>query len=220
MSIDEIKAILQGMLSPRRFNHSVKVMEAAVQLAEKYSEDIEKAALAGLVHDCAKDLAPEVTFDLCNKYGIIVDKIMWKQPKLLHGLVGSYLARDILEVDCPDVLSAVADHTMGRPGMDKLSRIVFIADYIDATRDYPEVERIAEAAQESLEKAIVAGIDCTIANILAKGELIHPRTVETRNWALGLLESGNPDIEQSRRGRSGEQSQTTEAEGNNRSGEH
>ncbi len=220
MSNDEIKRKLQGMLSPKRFIHSVKVMEAAEQLAKKYGGDIEKAALAGLVHDCAKELTTDVTFDLCNKYGIIVDKIMRKEPKLLHGMVGSYLVRDLFYIDCPDVQCAVADHTMGRPGMGKLSRIVFIADYIDATRDYPGVEKIADAAQESLEKAIVAGIDCTIANVLLKGKPLHPCTIETRNWALDLLESGNPDIEQSRRGRSGEQSQTTEAEGNNRSGEH
>lgn len=190
MSIDGIKRKLQGMLSQRRFTHSVNVMEAAEQLAHKYGGDVEKAALAGLIHDCAKDLTPNVTFDLCDKYDIIVDKIMRKEPGLLHGMVGSYLARDVFGIDCPDVLSAIADHTMGRPGMDKLSRIIFIADYIEPGRDYPGIERIAEAAQESLEKAIVAGIDCTIADILQKGKLLHPNTVGTRNWALDLLESG------------------------------
>ena len=189
MSIEGIKRKLQGMISPRRFTHSVNVMETAEQLAHKYGEDVEKAALAGLVHDCAKGLAPDVTFDLCKKYGIIIDEIMRKEPSLLHGMVGSCLARDVFGIDCPDLLAAIADHTMGRPGMDKLSRIVFIADYIEPGRDFPGIEKIAGAAQESLEKAIVAGIDCTIADILQKGKLLHPNTVETRNWALGLLES-------------------------------
>lgn len=190
MSIDEIKGKLQQTLSTKRFTHSIMVMEAAVQLAHKYGGDVEKAALSGLIHDCAKELAPEVTFDLCHKHGIVVDEIMRKQPKLLHGMVGSYFARDMFEVNCPDVLSAVADHTMGRPGMDKLACIVFVADYIEATRDFPGVDEIREAAQQSLEMAILTGIDRSIAGILDKRELLHPRTVETRNWALNMLESG------------------------------
>ncbi|MEN6316022.1 MAG: bis(5'-nucleosyl)-tetraphosphatase (symmetrical) YqeK [Clostridiaceae bacterium] len=187
MSIDEIKEKLQQMLSPKRFAHSVHVMEASRMLAEKYGEDLEKATLAGLIHDCARDLGKAETIVLCSKYGIVVDDIMRCQPELLHGKVGAYLARDVFGVECPRVLAAVSEHTMGKEGMDKLCSIIFIADYIEAGRVYPGVEIIRKAAEESLEKAIVAGLDNTIGYILAKGNLLHPQTVATRNWALKLV---------------------------------
>ena len=183
-SIDEIRDKLKRTLSPKRFDHSIHVMETSRELAEKYGAEIEEAILAGLIHDCARDLENTDTFALCRKYGIKADPIMQKQPQLLHGIIGSFLARDLFEIDCPRVLTAVAEHTMGKEGMDKLSCIVFIADYIEAGRNYPGVEKIRKAADESLEKAVVAGLDNTIGFILEKRGLLHPQTVATRNWAL------------------------------------
>lgn len=192
MSIDEIRDKLKQMLSPKRYAHSIHVMEAAGKLAEKYGEDVDKAILAGLIHDCARDLKKPETFALCNKYGIIADNVMQSHPELLHGKVGSFLAQELFGVDNPRVISAVAEHTMGCEGMDKLCSIVFIADYIEAGRNYPGVEIIRKAADESLEKAVVAGLDNTIEYILDKGGMLHPQTVATRNWALKQL-SGECD---------------------------
>lgn len=187
MNIDDIKNMLKNMLSPKRFAHSIHVMEAARMLAERYGEDPEKAELAGLIHDCAKDLDKSTTFTLCQKYDIMIDDIMQKQPEILHGKVGAFLARDLFGVECPRVLAAVADHTMGRENMDKLSSIIFIADYIEAGRQYEGVDEIRKAAESSLEEAIVAGVDNTITHVLKKGGLLHPQTIQTRNWAIGQL---------------------------------
>ena len=189
MNTDEIKNMIRTMLSPKRYAHSIQVMEASRALAEKYGEDVEKAELAGLIHDCAKDMNKSATFALCKKYDIIIDNIMQRQPEILHGIVGSFLARDLFGVDCPRVLAAVADHTMGRENMDKLSCIVFIADYIEAGRTFPGVEEIRKAAESSLEEAVVAGIDNTVEHVLKKGGLLHPQTVLTRNWALEQVAS-------------------------------
>jgi predicted HD superfamily hydrolase involved in NAD metabolism len=191
MNMDEIKNRLQRMLSQKRFNHSILVMEASRMLAEKYGEDIGKAELAGLIHDCAKDLDISSTFALCKKYDIIVDSIMQRQPEVLHGMVGAFLARDLFEVDCTSVLDAVANHTMGCENMDKLSRVVFIADYIEAGRTYEGVDKIRKAAESSLEEAIVAGVDSTVGHIVKKGGLLHPQIVLTRNWALEQLADNN-----------------------------
>lgn len=195
MELNEIIKELEKMLSARRFNHSLKVMEASIRLAEKYGEDAEMAALAGLVHDCAKDLKKDAILPACKKYGIIVDEITSSQPVLLHGQIGAHMARELFGIECHRILDAIADHTMGRPGMDKLSSIVFIADYIEDCRDYEGVDKIREAARESLEKAIVAGVDNTITHILAKGRLLHPQTVATRNWALQQLNELSPKAE-------------------------
>lgn len=184
--LEDIKAKLKKMISEYRYTHSLMVMEASADLAGKYGADVEKAALAGLVHDCAKGLDEKSIFALCDYYGIIVDNIMKEKPDLMHGIIGSRIAREQFGIEDEDVLTAIADHTMGRAEMDKLSCVVFVADYIEATRDFPGVEDIRKAAQESLEKAILVGLDNTILHILKKGEPLHPQTILTRNWALKI----------------------------------
>ena len=187
MDINEIKEQLKKMLSPKRFLHSVNVMKTSRRLAEKYGEDPDKAALAGLVHDCAKDLDKTEMLEQCGKYGIIVDDIMKESPDLLHGKVGSCLAQELFGIECPRVLSAVSDHTMGCEDMNRLCAIVFVADLIEDARNYPGVETIRKAAEESLEKAIIAGLDSTIEHILDEGGILHPQTVATRNGVLEKL---------------------------------
>lgn len=187
MELNEIIKKLEETLSPRRFNHSLEVMKSSIRLAEKYGEDVEKAALAGLVHDCAKNLDKDAILAACKKYGIIVDEISERWPRLLHGQIGAHVAEDLFGIECPRILAAIADHTMGKPGMDRLSSIVFVADYIEESRDFDEIDIIRAAAEESLERAIVAGLDSTIRHILKKGRMLHPQTIATRNWALRQL---------------------------------
>ena len=187
LNLDEMMKKMQHMLTPHRFRHSINTMETCIRLAEKYGADVDKAAVAGLIHDCAKDLDKDAVLPMCEKYGIIVDEISRSQPKLLHGEIGAHMAGELFGVDDPQILAAVADHTLGRPGMDDISSIVFIADYIEPGRDFEGVDEIRKAAEESLEKAIVAGINSTIRHVLKKGQPLHPRSVLTRNWALQKL---------------------------------
>jgi predicted HD superfamily hydrolase involved in NAD metabolism len=184
MPIEDIKKRLKKMLSENRYNHSIGVMEASRGLSKIYGVHTGKAVLAGLLHDCARDLTATETFSICEKYGIKIDDFMKKQPKLLHGIVGSFIARDIFGVTSPDVLSAVENHTMGREGMDKLSAIVFVSDYIEDGRSFPGVEEIRRIAKVSLKKAVVACLDCSISYLISRGRAIHPQTVITRNWAI------------------------------------
>lgn len=189
MNIEEIKSKLKQMIPEKRYIHSINVMETSRKLAVKYGADAEKAALAGLIHDCARGLTTDETFDLCARYNITVDSIMRRKPILLHGEVGAFLAAEEFGIDDSSVLEAVRVHTLGKENMDKLSSIVFIADYTEPGRSFAGVERIREAADISIEKAIVAGIDSTIGFNLEKGGLLHPQAIITRNWALEKLAS-------------------------------
>ncbi len=189
MDIEEIKSKLKQMLSEKRYTHSINVMETSRALALKYGEKAENAALAGLIHDCARGLTEEKTFELCTKNNIAVDSIMKQKPLLLHGEVGAILATGMFGIDDSAILEAVRVHTMGKENMDKLSSIVFIADYIEPGRSYPGVERVREAADISLERAIVEGINNTISYTLGKAGLLHPQIITTRNWALERLAS-------------------------------
>ena len=184
MNLEEKQKKLKLVLKPKRFIHSVNVMNVSVELAGKYGVDKDEAALAGLLHDCARDCSKEELLGYCTQYCIIPDDVLLLQPELLHGRVGAFLARDVYCVDSPQVLEAISSHTMGSPGMDMLACIVFLADYIEPARSFPGVEAIREEAFKDLKKAMLIGIEGTISSILAKGSLLHPDTVATRNWLI------------------------------------
>lgn len=186
MDLTDIQLSLEARLKPKRYIHSVNVMNVSVELAERYGVDRDAAALAGLLHDCARDHGKDELLECCEKYSIIPDDVLKQQPGLLHGRIGAFLARDEYGIDSPEILEAISSHTMGSPGMSKLACIVFLADYIEPARVFPGVQNIRNEAFNDLYNAMLIGIDGTISSILAKGSLLHPDTVATRNWLLSL----------------------------------
>jgi predicted HD superfamily hydrolase involved in NAD metabolism len=190
MDITCIKEKLEKTLTPKRYLHSLNVMQTAILLADRYGENTGNAALAGLLHDCARDIIKEETLELCDKFGIKTDDISRLHPVLLHGYLGSRLAKDNFGVECHSVLKAIECHTMGSPGMDLLGKIIFVADYIEPARSFPGAEEIRKAAFEDINRAMLLGIYNTIRHILDIGGLLHPETVTTRNWLLLEMKRG------------------------------
>lgn len=184
MTLEEMKKQLEETLSPKRFKHSIGVMDTAVKLAEKYGEDRGKAAIAGILHDCARNIEGQEVLELCGRYGIEVNYITNLQPQLLHGLLGAALARDVYGVEDEDVIRAIACHTTGREDMTLLDKIVFIADYIEPGRKFHGVDKVRDLAYKDLDKAILISLDNTIKHILDKGVLIHPDTINARNFII------------------------------------
>lgn len=184
MTLEEMKKQLEETLSPKRFKHSIGVMDTAVKLAEKYGEDRGKAAIAGILHDCARNIEGQEVLELCGRYGIEVNYITNLQPQLLHGPLGAALARDVYGVEDEDVIRAIACHTTGREDMTLLDKIVFIADYIEPGRKFHGVDKVRDLAYKDLDKAILISLDNTIKHILDKGVLIHPDTINARNFII------------------------------------
>ena len=184
MTIGNIKKKLETKLSPKRFIHSANVSDTAVLLAQRYGEDTGKAALAGLLHDCARDVKADEAIRLCDIYGIKVDFISRMQPELLHGRLGEKLANLEYGVDDPQVLRAISIHSMGSPGMDLLSKIIFVADYIEPARTFPGAEVMREEAFVNLDRTVLSAVDSTIKYVMGKGRFLHIDTIDTRNWIL------------------------------------
>lgn len=184
LSIEQMKEKLKSSLSSRRFLHSIGVMDTAVQLAEIYGEDPWDAALAGLLHDCAKDMRGEEILQMCRRFSIEADNITREQPELLHGKIGACIAQDEYGIEDKRVLDAIRYHTMGRENMSLLEKIIFIADYIEPNRSFPGVERIRKAAFSSLDEAMLMSLDNTIRQVIKKGVLIHPDTINARNYLV------------------------------------
>lgn len=173
--------LLKTKLSDYRFVHSLEVAKSAVYLAEKYGGDSEKMYLAGLLHDILKEADREETFFYINKYGMKLTKLEEVTPKLWHAMVGAeYLKRELC-IDDEEILTAVRYHTTGRKDMTLGEKILFIADFISADRDYNGVDEMRQRAEVSLEHAMDMGLSFTITDLVENGRPIHPDTIDAYN---------------------------------------
>jgi predicted HD superfamily hydrolase involved in NAD metabolism len=175
---------LRGAITKKRFIHSINVMNCAIELAKRYEVDIEKAAIAGLLHDCAKSIKDDEALRLCEKFNIELDNVTRFQPALLHGPLGSKFAEIEYGISDNEILSAIYYHTTGCENMSLLDKIVYIADYIEPGRRFPDIDEVREMAAENIDAAIIMSLDRTIKYVILKGGLLHPNTVNARNFII------------------------------------
>lgn len=173
--------LIKSKLSPYRFNHSVEVAKSAVYLAEKYGGDSEKMYVAGLLHDVLKEADRDETFYYVDKYVIPLTVLEEVTPKLWHAIVGAEFIKNELGIDDDEIITAVRYHTTGRKNMTLGEKILFIADFISADRDYNGADEMRERAEKSLECAMDMGLSFTIADLVEQGRPVHPDTVDAYN---------------------------------------
>lgn len=170
-------------LSGYRLSHTLGCEKAAVALAERWGADCEKCAFAMLIHDITKGFSCQQQLNLCEKYDIIPSDIEKSEWKLLHGKTAAAIALD--EFGAPkDVADAVACHTTGKVGMTLIDKIVYLADYIEETRDFDGVERARELAFEDIDQALIYCFNHTIGDLMNRDKLINMDTVSARNNLL------------------------------------
>ncbi|MEG2584233.1 MAG: bis(5'-nucleosyl)-tetraphosphatase (symmetrical) YqeK [Oscillospiraceae bacterium] len=185
MELCKIEAQLKSILSERRFKHSLGVANEAKKLAEFYNADVQKAYLAGLVHDCAKEIPTEKMVAILNdNYGIIVDSLMTAMPKLLHGTLGACVAQSEFDIYDAEVLDAIRCHTTGKANMSMLAKIIYIADYIEPNRDFEGVDELRELTYKNIDKAIIKGINMTVADLIKRDLVFHTDTIHARNYLI------------------------------------
>jgi predicted HD superfamily hydrolase involved in NAD metabolism len=189
LSIKEIYADIQHNLSDHRFQHTMNVVEAAKQLAKRFGEEEQKAEIAGLVHDVAKEMTDEAMRCFCQKKHIELCDVTQHNIQLVHGTVGALTSQQKYSINDSDILNAVRYHTTGRKGMSRLEKIIYISDMIEARRVYPEVEALRNMATEDLDKAVLMGLDVSIRHVMGRGSLIHLDTVMARNDIIQQLQS-------------------------------
>ncbi|MDR3589291.1 MAG: bis(5'-nucleosyl)-tetraphosphatase (symmetrical) YqeK [Negativicutes bacterium] len=182
--MEEIRNKLSNILSAKRFKHCVGVSATAVRLARLYGADEEKACLAGLVHDCAREMSSNILLQTAEAFGIVVTDVDKREPILLHAAVGAVIARRDYGVLDSEVLHAIVWHTTGGPVMSLLDNIIFLADFIEPGRSYPGVDKLRALAGKSLQDALLAAYDQTVKHVIGKGGLLHPATVAGRNAIL------------------------------------
>ena len=169
-----------------RYNHSIGVMNTSVDLANYYGYSVEKAALAGLLHDCGKLQVEINILKMVENFDIILDNVMKKNRALIHGPLGEVLARKKYNIYDEAILNAIRYHTTGRANMGLLEKIVYMADIIEPGRDFDGVEVIRKLAFNDIDHSLLYAIDRTIEFIIQKGNLIHLDTIKARNQLLIL----------------------------------
>jgi predicted HD superfamily hydrolase involved in NAD metabolism len=163
------------------------VEQMAIELATHYQLDPDTAAQAGLMHDLAKYFKPQRLLELARAEGLSIDEVDIAAPHLLHADVSAIVARDEFGVTNPEILHAIADHTLGRPGMSQMSCIIFLADSLEAGRgDTPELQALRELSYRDLHQAVWHTCDYSLKYLLSTRCLIHPRSILTRNWAMTM----------------------------------
>lgn len=170
-----------AMLSSERLAHVAGCESEAVLLARRWGEDPETAATAGILHDITKKLSHEQQLLLCEKYGIILDKAERSMPSLLHARTGAALAVELFGVS-EEICRAIRFHTTGRPDMSLLEKIIYLADYIEPTRDFPGLDRLRELAYKDLDKALALGLEMSLEELRGRGIEPYKDTVEAYLW--------------------------------------
>ena len=173
--------IIRGRLTPARFRHSLAVAEEAERLAKKYGADPARARTAGILHDILKDAGEDAQLQIFQDFAILLDNVEQQAPKLWHARAGAVFIEKVLGVTDPDILAAVRYHTTARAGMSPLEKVLFIADFTSADRDYKDVDVMRRLADEGLSQAMLYALSYTIRDLVKKQAAIHPDTLAAYN---------------------------------------
>lgn len=171
IELRELQEQVKKVLSKKRYFHTLGVQYTAANLAMRYDLDIEKASIAGLLHDCAKSLTDEKLLEKCKKHQISIRKIEERNPYLLHAKLGGYYAIHQYGITDEEIVQAIIYHTTGKPKMNLLEKIVFVADYIEPGRkEVSGMKEIRHIAYIDLDKTVYLILENTLSYL--KGEEI------------------------------------------------
>ena len=178
ISEQEAKRLAKRNLSEKRYAHTMNVRKLAVQLAEKNGVSTEKASLAAILHDIAKELPRGELLQIFADNAIIAKDAASRPAPVWHGLAAAILAQVRYGVEDEEILSAIACHTTGRAGMTKLDKIIYIADMASEERTYPEAVKLRQDALENLDRAVVEGLGMSIAWLKAENKPVDSATLD------------------------------------------
>lgn len=167
-----------------RWEHTLRVVETAAILAERFDADKEKVDTASILHDYCKFWTAEELIFAIKQYKLPQDLLLYNQ-ELWHGPVASVVASKELGIEDQEILHAIFYHTTGRPNMSLVEKVVFLADYIEPARKFPGVDATRLLAQENLDDAIVLALKQMIQFLISSGQRVYPITYDTLHSMTG-----------------------------------
>ncbi|MEH7384037.1 bis(5'-nucleosyl)-tetraphosphatase (symmetrical) YqeK [Bacillus sp. JJ1521] len=172
--------IVEEQLTEHRYQHTLGVMETAIELSKRFNADEKKAETAAIFHDYAKfrpkDEMKQIIIDQHMPSDLLIHN-----TELWHAPVGAYLVKTEVGIEDEEILGAIRYHTSGREKMTLLEKVIFVADYIEPGRHFPGVEEGRELAKQNLDNALIYALRNTIMFLAKKNQAIYPDTLKTFN---------------------------------------
>lgn len=184
LPLEDLRPAALSMLKPSRIPHVLGCEETAARLARRWGADEESARRGALLHDCTKICDREQQLALCRQYGIGLDEQELAETKLLHAPTGAAVAADVFGVSRA-VAQAIRWHTTGKPDMTLLEKILYLADYIEPTRDFCDLRALRELAFADLDAAMLLGLTMAVEDLGKNGMPVHPNSVRARDYLKG-----------------------------------
>jgi predicted HD superfamily hydrolase involved in NAD metabolism len=191
-SLDTAQTWMRTRVSARRLNHVKGVAETAKLLAIKAGIDPFRAELAGWLHDACKEEKDVALVEQARRYGLKLHPVEEENGHLLHGPIAAEVVKRQFNIDDEELLDAIRQHTLGATNMTMISKVVFLADASEPGRSedcrrpiWSAVEREKDLGiEKALNLAVKVACDLSLDDLIRHGRVIHPRTVEVRNYYL------------------------------------
>lgn len=183
---EEYIDIIKNRLSDYRFYHSICVSESAKKLAVLYGANPQKAEIAGILHDAMKEASKKEQLAVIEKAGMMITPLEKSQKKFYHQISGAAFAKAELGIEDEEILSAIRYHTTARDNMTLMEQVIYLADFISDDRDYDDVDIMRQKAFVNKEDAMLYATAYTIKEVVNKGRILHPDTVNAYNWLVKM----------------------------------
>ena len=180
---DELYKIVESKLSSKRFNHTLRVVDRAIEYAKVYDLDLEKVKLTALAHDIAKELSQEEL----EKYYNSFDEIELINSNLRHAKVGAIICSDY--GFSKDMIDAIKYHTTGRSNMIMLEKIIYLADATEESREIGK--NYVDLVKSDIDKAILEICSLTLQYLLKENKIIHVDSINCYNYYNHLINNCN-----------------------------
>ena len=183
-------------MSPKRFHHTAAVEDMVTRLASLFCpEDIPALRAAALLHDVTKEYDTATHVEMLSRAGQAPTGGEEYAPKTFHARTAALLIPESYpDFNCEVVVNAVRWHTTGRAGMTLTEKLLYLADYIDQSRLFPDCVRLrgffwdarpekmtAEEREAHLRRTLIMSFDMTMRALLSEGAVISPDTALARN---------------------------------------
>ncbi len=174
LGLDELRCVSYSMVYAKRLAHIRGCEEEAARLARRWGADEGRMRRAAILHDCTKYLTVREHLDICEKYGVGLCPLERSTDKLLHAKSGAALAKYVFGLD--DIYDAILYHTTARAGMSLEEKILYIADYMEPNRAFPEVGELRRLAYTDLDAAVGMGTSLSVQEMVRRDKELHHDT--------------------------------------------
>ena len=189
LTMEDLRCVSYSMVKAKRLAHIRGVEEEAARLALRWGADEGEMRRAGILHDCTKYLTKQEHLEICRRYGVALDHMEQGAEKLLHAKSGAALAKYVFG-QSDRVFQAILYHTTAREKMSLEEKLLYLADYMEPTRDFPQVEQMRRLAYEDLNRAVLLGVELSIQEMQERNRVIHPNTLQAEKALRKGLDDG------------------------------